>query len=641
MNNNKELIEQKSKIIIQKIEKLQKIYEITLQKDNCKESSSLKIIKEQYLKMYNAIIEKEEYDRYKEVEDIIINEIAKIELNLDEYIYNTRQDSINTILNRIQEIKESENYQNFHNIKQYIEKVETLKDILKLYKPYIKNEEYDKIKKDIINLKFELLYRKQVEELIYENGGETSYLIQYDNEEEKNLFINLLKEKIGEIENDDILKVKPERILEDVKLLERLIIIHMQENSLKYINLLNAKIFNAHLCNIGNNPFDEEVYYKEIKERKYEPEPYKGYYPKMNILKDYDVEYKANKVNFSLLRAILKELITDENVSLVECVKLYEKFGFQCVPKTYTTGQKCIYMLYNTLNKSEECNEMMKIKQTDKKEVYCKIELHGMSYKFDAYDVEKINEYNKIQILREREVNNNQPKKRSLEKKQEEEKEEIKRTGRITTDCNILISLIQDIIQSYKDDRKNIETNRKVISAKESMIKILEEIKEKKKLSKNDIWTIQKSIYFIYSELNINFNMWELRELENIDALNFSNKSTYYSQIPREQRYENRTVGHTYGYGFEYEKVLVEYLNKSPLYAKYEKEFKELGLDIKLYDLGDWVKEVKYRGNEPRFGICINLDDISDLPIDYEKVELIPEEKMKEIMEREKGIDRE
>ena len=415
----------------------------------------------------------------------------------------------------------------------------------------------------------------------------------------------------------------------------------MQENSLKYINLLNAKIFNAHLCNIGNNPFDEEVYYKEIKERKYEPEPYKGYYPKMNILKDYDVEYKANKVNFSLLRAILKELITDENVSLVECVKLYEKFGFQCVPKTYTTGQKCIYMLYNTLNKSEECNEMMKIKQTDKKEVYCKIELHGMSYKFDAYDVEKINEYNKIQILREREVNNNQPKKRSLEKKQEEEKEEIKRTGRITTDCNILISLIQDIIQSYKDDRKNIETNRKVISAKESMIKILEEIKEKKKLSKNDIWTIQKSIYFIYSELNINFNMWELRELENIDALNFSNKSTYYSQIPREQRYENRTVGHTYGYGFEYEKVLVEYLNKSPLYAKYEKEFKELGLDIKLYDLGDWVKEVKYRGNEPRFGICINLDDISDLPIDYEKVELIPEEKMKEIMEREKGIDRE
>lgn len=641
MNNNKELIEQKSKIIIQKIEKLQKIYEITLQKDNCKESSSLKIIKEQYLKMYNAIIEKEEYDRYKEVEDIIINEIAKIELNLDEYIYNTRQDSINTILNRIQEIKESENYQNFHNIKQYIEKVETLKDILKLYKPYIKNEEYDKIKKDIINLKFELLYRKQVEELIYENGGETSYLIQYDNEEEKNLFINLLKEKIGEIENDDILKVKPERILEDVKLLERLIIIHMQENSLKYINLLNAKIFNAHLCNIGNNPFDEEVYYKEIKERKYEPEPYKGYYPKMNILKDYDVEYKANKVNFSLLRAILKELITDENVSLVECVKLYEKFGFQCVPKTYTTGQKCIYMLYNTLNKSEECNEMMKIKQTDKKEVYCKIELHGMSYKFDAYDVEKINEYNKIQILREREVNNNQPKKRSLEKKQEEEKEEIKRTGRITTDCNILISLIQDIIQSYKDDRKNIETNRKVISAKESMIKILEEIKEKKKLSKNDIWTIQKSIYFIYSELNINFNMWELRELENIDALNFSNKSTYYSQIPREQRYENRTVGHTYGYGFEYEKVSVEYLNKSPLYAKYEKEFKELGLDIKLYDLGDWVKEVKYRGNEPRFEICINLDDISDLPIDYEKVELIPEEKMKEIMEREKGIDRE
>lgn len=540
MSNNKEQIEQKAKIIIQKIEKLHNIYAITLQKDNCKEMSSLEIIKEQYLKMYNAIKEKEEYDKYKKLEEIIINEIAKIELSLDEYIYETRENCTNTILNKIQEIKISENYQKFHNVEKEIQKVEKLKDILKLYRPYIQNEEYEKTKKDIIYLKFELLYREQIEKLIYENGGETSYLLKYENEEEKNVFIKLLKEKINEIKNDDILKLKTEEILKDVKLLERVIIKHMQEKPLEYIKLLNAKIFNAHLYNIGNNPFDEEVYYKEVKERKYETEPYSGYYRRMELLKYYDVEYKANTVNFSLLRAILKELITNENVSLLGCVKLYEKCGFQCIPKTYTTGQKCVYMLYSMLNKSEEYNEVLEKQQKYKKEGYCRINFDGISYKFEDYNVEEINEYNKIQILGERDVNNNQHKNKSYEKKQKEEKEKIKRTGRITTDCNILILLIQDIIKNYKEDRNNIETNRKKISEKEEMIKILEEIKEKKELSVNDIGRIEMIIYFIYSELNINFNMWELLDLENVDKFNFNDRITYYSEIPRERKEEKR-----------------------------------------------------------------------------------------------------
>lgn len=66
--------------------------------------------------------------------------------------------------------------------------------------------------------------------------------------------------EVESIKNDEILRIEPEIILKDDNLLERLIIIDMTKNAYNYINLVNAKIFNAHLCNIANNPFKQEVY---------------------------------------------------------------------------------------------------------------------------------------------------------------------------------------------------------------------------------------------------------------------------------------------------------------------------------------------------------------------------------------------
>ena len=43
----------------------------------------------------------------------------------------------------------------------------------------------------------------------------------------------------------------------------------------------------------------------------------------------------------------------------------------------------------------------------------------------------------------------------------------------------------------------------------------------------------------------------------------------------------------------------------------------------------------------PEFEICINLDDISDLPIDYNKVKLLTKDELQEIIEREEGNERE
>mgnify|MGYP001861246611 CR=1 FL=1 len=41
------------------------------------------------------------------------------------------------------------------------------------------------------------------------------------------------------------------------------------------------------------------------------------------------VTLKTNKVNFSLLRAVLKSIITDENISIVECEGKYWKIDFE------------------------------------------------------------------------------------------------------------------------------------------------------------------------------------------------------------------------------------------------------------------------------------------------------------------------
>lgn len=87
----------------------------------------------------------------------------------------------------IESIYQSRNYQDFNNLDQEIQHIGTLNELLKLYSPYISKNEVKKIQEEITKLKFDLLYRKQVEQLIYENGGNNSSLAQYNNEIEKKI----------------------------------------------------------------------------------------------------------------------------------------------------------------------------------------------------------------------------------------------------------------------------------------------------------------------------------------------------------------------------------------------------------------------------------------------------------------------
>ena len=146
MEHINQILDLKVKVMLQKIDKLCNIYTMLLQKTNSKENNSLEIIKKQYLKMYNEIIERKEYEKYKDVEDIIIKEISKQELRLDEYIYNTFQNYQEIISKEIKEIRKSENYINFHNMDKELKKVETLTEVLKLYNSYTSKNAENEIK---------------------------------------------------------------------------------------------------------------------------------------------------------------------------------------------------------------------------------------------------------------------------------------------------------------------------------------------------------------------------------------------------------------------------------------------------------------------------------------------------------------
>lgn len=103
----------------------------------------------------------------------------------------------------------------------------------------------------------------------------------------------------------------------------------------------------------------------------------------------------------------------------------------------------------------------------------------------------------------------------------------------------------------------------------------------------------------------------------------------YLAPIPRENGLNSEEVFLASG---KYEYVNCGKSDLKPLWEKYQKEFKDLGIDVKKY-------RPPYEG-APRFEICVNLDDISDLPIDYEKVILLTKEELTEIREREEGNEK-
>ena len=641
MEAKKEIIALKAKVMIKKINKLHDLYKMISKKECDEESKNLEIIKKQYLQMYNQIIEKEEYEKYKIIEDVIIYNIAKIEIKLDEYIYNTIQNYQEIIRDRIQKIKTSSNYQECKNMDKSLNDVKILGELLKLYSPYIDKNEEKKIQYEISQLKFDVLYRNQIEDLIYQNKNTTNYLKQYNNEIEKEIFKKLLKEKFASIkfETDIFYGNSIEQILSDSRLLEKLIIIDIKSNPYDYINLLKAKIFNPHLCNIGNNPFEIEEYMtgKQLEEIGY------GYmFSRQDSL-------KTNKVNYSLLVAILRNIITDENVSLIECEKLYKKFGFECNPIVINESQIYIKMIFDEVKGSTEFEKLLQEHQEDRKKdkksqegKYCKIDFAGLVYKFDR---QKNREEDLLkQILDKKETESMTLIARNSKK--EKQLQKIKEKGIITTDIDIIILLTKNIIDEYNkkiQELKQTSTNREFsswyyglntetyemeIKEAENNLKWLKELSNKREhLELEEIKSLLFFINDIYEKLGIDYNPREVLPLENTGMENSGQVG--FAPIPEKSGIYTATLGHSFSDGFIHEKRVYYRTDLRPLWKKYKKEFTELHIDVKKYS--------KYYESEPCFEICVNLGDISDLPIDYKKVKQVTKEEMEEIIEREEG----
>ena len=650
----KELLDLKVKVMMQKIDKLNLIRNMLFGNPKPEEITSVEAIREQYLKMYNKIIETEQYEKYKEVEDMIIKEIAKVELSIDQYIYSTVQsleDVINSIINKI---CQTENYQNFSDLEQQMQDVETLKQVLRLYKPYVSESEIERLDNDISVLKFNILWRKQVEQLIYGCVQKSNTMTQYDSEEERICFERQLEEKrrslvileVESIENDEILRVDAETISKDINLLERLIIIDMKKHPDSYINLLKAKIFNAHLCNIANNPFKQEVYLTE--------RPLLGYGIHYKWLKpgEEEITLRANKVNYSLLRAILEGVVTDDNISIIECENLYKKFGFKCRPIMCNDGQECVKMLYDSVKGSEEYEKILERDEKNNEGKYCVIDFNGLVYDFDNDQVEE--DYLR-DLLSKREMKKSSKKRTSYPQKQDlqKEKEKVKEEGIITKDIDVIISLMRDVITN---DRRNIEDLKakaraeakdeedffiltliydaesieEKIKKEEKEIEELEQLKNQNRpLTFKEIRKLLSTTNFVYRELGIEYNVWELLPLEDMVSDN-TNERVRLAPIPEESGTERVEVAHSFERGSIYGNRPYHRSYIGPLWKKYQQESKELGIDIK--------RDSRYEEISPQFEICVNLDDISDLPIDYEKVKILPEEELQKIMEREENV---
>lgn len=652
MNNKvltKELLDIKAKIMIQKIDKLYLICNMLFYSSKAREIKSLNVIKEQYYQMYNKLIETEQYEKYRKVEDIIIKEIAKVELNIDKYIYNTVQNCEKIIERNIHYIYESKNYQDFNNLEQEIEHIKILKQVLNLYSPYISKKEIERLHRNISILKFNVLWRNQVEHLIYGNKQKTTTLMQYDSQEEKVCFIKQLEEKKQLLRTanrifpvkDEILEVEEEKILKDKNLLERLIIIDMEENSCYYINLVKAKIFNAHLCNIANDPFKEVLYLPELQ---YKDLDY-WKYGMQSYIRNGLVTLKTNKVNFSLLRAVLKSIITDENISIVECENIYKKFGFKSRQIIVNDGQKCVEIIYHRVKDLKEFKENIEEKYIGKKKrkegKYCKIDFEGLLYDYiddlkgkTFYEIDEreaeipnyiIDLLNKRKVKKSSKVKFYSKKQKICDEEENQQiiEDKIKREGITSNDIDIAIFLVKNKMNNGDNEYDRQE--------KENLLKELKEFKNiNGQLTLEEARNLLSKIKFVYNNLDIRYryNVWKLLPLED---MNTDSAEVYLPQIPKKYEIEPKEERNMYDC-IRKKKSYHKY-DLQPLWKEYQEDWRDLGIDVKKYG--------SHYGSKLEFEIFVNLDDISDLPIDYKKTKILTKEEIQEIMEREEGNERE
>ena len=140
-------------------------------------------------------------------------------------------------------------------------------------------------------------------------------------------------------------------------------------------------------------------------------------------------------------------------------------------------------------------------------------------------------------------------------------------------------------------------------------------------------------------------NDYNSRKIVPLEDMRLQNDGqVYLTELPRKEYMakipqDSKLLWNMYQKDFEYlgisKEVVIEVSDRPKkiysasndstlLWEKYERDFKDLGID---------VKKCSKDNSEPHFTICIKIDDISDLPIDYQKIELLTKEELKKVKE--------
>lgn len=539
-----ELVQLKHSVLVNRIGDIDETLRLMGKLIDCQEDiDAIHIIFVQYEKMYQAVLASGEYDKYQEVEDIIISKASKIEAKLDKYIYKLAK----KYPQHIRAIENSDNYKNFGNLDDELSKIYSLKRLLVNCEVYHSQQEQNKIKQMIYETKFKVLIRKQIKQMVYENScGESSLWMNYDDDEELAHYMNFLKQAIknNRLEEDDIIQqysiemiIRTNRLLNHVvlKILEQ----EIEVNPKKYISLLDAKIFNPHMCNIANNPFPERIPYMKNDEIEY-----------ISVDGEYLYRYK---VNLSLLLAVLKDIIGNENTTIMECSNIYKRFEFECRPIIFYEGQEIVRKIFDKVKDNIKPQEKDNVKT---KGQYCKLKLIAYNYSFYPKDVPFFTEaqiYNRF--------------------------------------ANALwFEVLYEIDRIIEKEQPHLQLSgmKKLLELRNPMLIVMAEVMD---------------------------NEWMRLPLEQITKLYPTLIQSKKSEI---QVTNTRRVTIIRGPEETYR----------PLWRAYQTDFNDLSVRVRM------VKEPPEGERRNEFSVCINLDDISDLPIDFDKIQILTEKEIKRINRR-------
>lgn len=534
-----ELVQLKYNILVNRIGDIGETLRLMVKLIDCQEDiDAIHIIFIQYEKMYKAVLASGENDKYQEVEDIIISKASKIEAKLDKYIYKLAKQ----YPEHIRAIENSDNYKNFGNLDDELSKIYSLKRLLINCEVYHSQQEQEKIKHMLYEIKFKVLIRKQIKQMVYENSsGESSLWRNYDDDEERTHYINFLEQMIKNngLEEDEVIQQysiemirRTDRLLNHVvfRLLEQ----EIEVNPEKYMSLLDAKIFNPHMCNIANNPFPERIPYMKNDGKEYIPASSEYLY--------------RDKVNLSLLLAVLKDIIGDENTTIMECSNIYKRFGFECRPIIFYEGQEIVRRIFNKVKDNIKLPKKDEIKT---KGQYCQLNL--MAYDYEFY-IEKEPFFTEAQIYKKL--------------------------------ANVMwFEDLHAIDRIIAEERPHLRLRgmNKLLVLRNSMIRAMAKAMD---------------------------NEWMRLPLERITKLyptRIQPKKTEIHVTNTKRVTIIRGPEETY----------------KPLWRSYKNDFNDMGIRVSM------LKPLEGRyGNQ--FLACINLDDISDLPIDYDKIHILTQEELGE-----------